>query len=478
MQFYKLLSLSLLIILTITLAFNNLYINNLDLSIFIIFAPFLLCAAVVVLSAHKLAFSEMLFFTIYTISSLGAILFQQIELVIISLELMSLSAFFIIASGCKNYEPAIRYACTHLLIGVLLTASISINNNNLSTLMIILCLLMNCACFPFSFWVTDAYPAASLHGTSYLSLFTTKISFLVMIIHTYHLWKNYTAIIATLGSITVIYGIMFASLEQNMRRFLCYGIIAQMGMLILTGSLLAKSHNAIPLLVEYIIVSLFYQLLLFSVANSIILKTKVVSFNRITGFISIEGICATIAVLTMAAFPGTAGFIIKSHITTEIKAYTGGEYLFKALNLLLYASIGLKFIYHTFTLKCKKSAIISKTSIPMVVLALMCVNPYLLIHIKSLPVYNQFNMLLCTTLLFILLRKLFYPRISFQMDIDWIFRAVIPYIISCLTVRKKVLQNLTVGSYFNNITRYEKISVPVASVILITTLLMLICLNH
>jgi multicomponent Na+:H+ antiporter subunit D len=491
MQFYKSLLLSLLAALAIILLYNNFSTQNLSLSFSIIFVPFLLCAALVVLSAYKIAFSEMLFFGFYTISSLGAILFQQIELIIISIELMSLSASFIIAAGCKNYEPAIRYACTHFFIGVLLITSIAIGNKNLSTLIMIFSLLMNCACFPFSFWVTDAYPAASLHGTSYLSLFTTKISFLVMILHTYQLWSCYSEVLAVLGSITTIYGIMFASFEKNIRRFLCYGIIAQMGVLILIGSLLTHSENAVPLLTFYIVVSLFYQILLFFVANSIILKTKAVSFNRATTFVSIEGVGTTIAVLTMAAFPGTIGFLIKSYITTEIDTSISGEYLFKTLNLLLYAGIGLKFIYYTFTFKFnKRPMIINKDSIFIIILSLICINPYLvnlylskllLLYLPkslSISIYSQFSLLFCTTLLFIPLRKLFLPRISLQMDIDWIFRALIPYIVSKITIRKKVLQNLTFSPCFNSIAKYETVSVPSASIVLVTVLLILLCLNH
>lgn len=108
---------------------------------------------------------------------------------------------------------------------------------------------MNCACFPFSFWVVDAYPAASLHCASYLSLFTTNVSFLVMLLHTYSLWQNYTEILAILREMTTIYSIVFAALEQNIRRFLGYSIIGQMGILIMTSSLISHSENSISLLI-------------------------------------------------------------------------------------------------------------------------------------------------------------------------------------------------------------------------------------
>jgi len=65
---------------------------------------------------------------------------------------------------------------------------------------------------------------------------------------------------------------------------------------------------------------------------------------------SVEGMCTIIAVLTMAAFPGTAGFISKSYIAAEIKMNGADLELYKdlhkILNLLLYLSVGLKFLYY------------------------------------------------------------------------------------------------------------------------------------
>ncbi|MGL9726476.1 MAG: proton-conducting transporter transmembrane domain-containing protein, partial [Wolbachia sp.] len=190
---------------------------------------------------------------------------------------MAISAFFIIAANCRDSGFAIRYACVHFSVGVILIAGLALQSTNL----IILGLLINCACFPFSFWVVDAYPAASLHGTAYLSLFTTKVSFLAILSHTYNLWQNYAEILALIGTFTAIYGIIFASLEQNIRRFLCYNVVGQMGLLIIAGSLLSFSEKAIPILVLHIIFSLIYQSLLFVASNSIISRAKIISFHGV-----------------------------------------------------------------------------------------------------------------------------------------------------------------------------------------------------
>ncbi|BEP32070.1 MAG: hypothetical protein WBIAU2_02970 [Wolbachia endosymbiont of Drosophila biauraria] len=334
-----------------------------------------------------------------------------------------------------------------------------------------------------------------------------------MLLHTYNLWQDCTEILALVGAITAIYSIIFASLEQNIRRFLCYNVAGQMGLLIIAGSLLSPSEKAIPILILHIIFSLVYQSLLFVVSNSIISQTKTISFNGVGKLMSVEGMCATIAILTMAAFPGTVGFISKSYITAEIEMNTvalkGYKNLYKLLNLLLHLSVGLKFLYYLFIAKSKSKPLAERGSkMTMIILAFICViagNPYLPIYNKpsifdfvynTKNIWSQFNLLLCTTLLFIPLRKLFYPRVNFKMDVDWIFRAFISYIILLFNqlVSKtremfaSVVQNLTnplVGLYFNNITKlkevlsYNSVSfVSASSLFLMSILLILLCLNR
>lgn len=477
-----------------------------DLSFRIILISFLLGVFWIILPAQNVTLSEMLSFAFYTISSLSAILSQKMISVIIFCELMSISAFFIIASGCKNNGPAVRYACTHFFVGMLLIVGLSTQNTNL----IIIALLINCACFPFSFWLVDAYPTASLHSASYLSLFTTKVSFLVMLFHTHHLWINYTEVLAILGAATAVYGIVFTALEQNIRRFLSYNIVGQMGMLIITGSLLSHSENAISLLTLNVIFSIIYQLLLTAVANSIMSRTKAVNFNGVGKFLSVESMCVVVAIFTMAAFPGTAGFISKSLIADEIKTSSAiYNNLLKILHLLLYLSVGLKFFYYIFISKNKSKLPVTHggnlSMLALTMVSFIAGSPYLFIYNKSLifdlvynkqNIWSQFSLLFYATLLFIPLRRLFAPRINFKMDVDWIFRAFIPYIASLLNrliiaMKEKLihmlqsLTNLLTSSYLNNIDKFKGVAsynsvgfVSAASLMLIAVLIVLLCLNH
>ncbi|QKX00812.1 cation:proton antiporter [Wolbachia endosymbiont of Dipetalonema caudispina] len=516
MQFYKFLLLLLLIILIIivsilpeelgTIVSWSYPVLSFNLSLRVILVVFLFTAFLIILSAKILSFSEMLFLFIYTVSSLCAVLSKKTILLVIFCELMAISASFIIASS-QNINSAIRYSCIHFFAGIILMVGLAAQNINL----ISIGLLINCACFPFSFWVVDAYPAVSLHSTAYLSLFTTKVSFLIMLLHVYSISAE---ILVFLGSITVIYSIIFAALEQSIRRFLCYNIVGQMGLLIFARGLLNFSEKTVPVLLLHIVFSLSCQSLLFMVANSISSQTKVINFSRVSKLMSAEGIYALIAVLTMVGFPGTAGFISKSCIIAEIEMNNHNlelyKNLYKFLNLLLYLSIGFKFLYYMFIVKGKSSRFLEKkdSQVIMAILALVCVvagNPYLPIYNKSLifsfvysikNVWSQFILLLFTTLLFIPLRKFFLPRINFKMDVDWTFRVFVPNIALLLgkllcKVRKVfvgVLQNLSnllIDLYFSSAIKlgkalnYNSVSfVSASSLFLMGVLLVLLCLNH
>ncbi|WFW29873.1 MAG: cation:proton antiporter [Wolbachia endosymbiont of Menacanthus eurysternus] len=496
--------------LDIVLNWSHYPILNFDLSFRIVTIFFLLIAFLIILSTKSLCFSEMLFIFIYTINLLCVILSKRILFAVIFYELMSISSFFIIAAGSKDSGPPVRYACVHFFAGVILIMGLA--NHRFSEPIIIIGLLINSACFPFSFWVVDAYPSASLHSALYLSTFTTKISFLIALLHTYNFWQDYDKILAFLGTITAIYGIIFAFFEQNIRRFFAYNAVGQMGILIITGSLLSRSEDALPLLIFNIIFSIVYQVLFIVVINGVILRTKVMNFNRVNKFMLVEGACVLVAILAMAAFPGTAGFISKSYIGVRIKMDSTGlkiyENLHKILSLLLYLGIGLKFFYYLFPINTSGSKLkIPENATIIFILTFICIiigNPYLPIYNKSVifdfvyniqNIYSQFILLLCITLLFISLRNLFLLRINFKMDVDWIFRALIPYVVllfSELIFKLKTtfitalrsLTNFLINLYLNNISKFKDVLcyssvsfVSASSLFLINILLILLCLN-
>src|SRR5690606_26643304 len=88
-------------------------------------------------------------------------------------------------------------------------------------------ILINAGTPPFGSWLPDAYPEASPSGTVFLSAFTTKTSVYVLIV----LFAGCNVLV-WLGCLMALYGIVYAILENDMRRILAYSIVNQVGFMV------------------------------------------------------------------------------------------------------------------------------------------------------------------------------------------------------------------------------------------------------
>ena len=87
--------------------------------------------------------------------------------------------------------------------------------------------LINAGAPPLAAWLPDAYPEASWSGTVFLSAFTTKTA-------VYVLMRGFpgTDILVPIGLFMIFYGIIYAILENDMRRILAYSIVNQVGFMV------------------------------------------------------------------------------------------------------------------------------------------------------------------------------------------------------------------------------------------------------
>ncbi|MGB5248326.1 MAG: proton-conducting transporter membrane subunit, partial [Gammaproteobacteria bacterium] len=157
-------------------------------------------------------------------------------------ELMALFSTVVVWCGGTPEARAagIRYAIMHLLGGVILkvgiegvmvhTGSIEIQPmlaTNFDTWMILIGILINAAAPPVSAWLSDAYPRSSPTGSVFLSAFTTKTAVLALIL----LFPGEPVLIGV-GLFMVMYGIIFALLENDVRRILAFSIVNQVGFMV------------------------------------------------------------------------------------------------------------------------------------------------------------------------------------------------------------------------------------------------------
>ncbi|MDT8409637.1 MAG: proton-conducting transporter membrane subunit, partial [Wenzhouxiangellaceae bacterium] len=179
---------------------------------------------------------------LYAAGAIGVSFAGDLIVMFLFWELMAL--FSTVVVWCGGTESAraagIRYAIIHLLGGIILkigieglmiqTGSIEIRALTLegfSTWMIFIGVLINAAAPPISVWLADAYPESSPMGGVFLSAFTTKTAVLSLIL----LFPGQPLLI-WIGLFMIFYGIIYALLENDMRRILSYSIVNQVGFMV------------------------------------------------------------------------------------------------------------------------------------------------------------------------------------------------------------------------------------------------------
>ena len=241
-------------------------------------------------------------------------------------ELMALFSTVVVWCGGTPAARAagIRYAIMHLLGGVILkvgiegvvvhTGSIEIQPmlaNNFDTWMMLIGILINAAAPPVSAWLSDSYPNSSPTGSVFLSAFTTKTAVIALIL----LFPGEPVLIG-IGLFMVMYGIIYALLENDIRRILAYSIVNQVGFMVCAVGI--GTEMALNGAAAHAFAHIIYKALLFMSAGVVVYRT---GFNRCTEVgglfrtMPLTAICGIIGALAISGFPLTSGFTTKTMIS-------------------------------------------------------------------------------------------------------------------------------------------------------------------
>jgi len=201
---------------------------------------FLIMSAVGGLYAYKTASKlELTAAFIYAGSAVGVTFAGDLITLFIFWEIMALGSTAVVwAAGTETaYRASMRYLLVHLMGGVILMAGItahvittgditftSMKPDTIGKALILAGFLINAGAPPFSAWIADTYPEASPTGTVFLSAFTTKTAVFALL-----MGFPGTEILIPIGLFMVFYGIIYALLENDMRRILAYSIVNPSG---------------------------------------------------------------------------------------------------------------------------------------------------------------------------------------------------------------------------------------------------------
>ena len=259
---------------------------------------------------------------LYAGGAMGAALSGDFFSLFIFWELMLVGSTIVVAaSGAPAAgQAALRYLALHALSGFLMLCGIVdlhvqtgdtslrlLNNDGFYYPLILLAVLINAGAPPFSAWLADAYPESSPSGMIYLSAMTTKTAvFALIVLFAGEEWLIYV------GLYMIFYGIIYALLENDMRRILAYSIVNQVGFMVLgagIGTTLALSGAML-----HAFVHILYKALLISSAGSVLWMTGERRCTRLRGLwrsMPLTTLCGVVGALAISAFPLTSGYIVK-----------------------------------------------------------------------------------------------------------------------------------------------------------------------
>ena len=169
---------------------------------------------------------------------------------------------------------------------------------------------------PFHLWTADVYEGSPVAVTSYLSVVSKGAILFVLVSALYNVfspmnesWYNMLFLISVL---TMIIGNLFALRQQNMKRFLAFSSIAQVGFILIgiTGQSVEGSTSVI----YFVLVYIFSNLAAFGVINLVSAVTGRENMDDYKGFYKTNPALSwvlAIALFSLAGIPPTAGFFGK-----------------------------------------------------------------------------------------------------------------------------------------------------------------------
>jgi multicomponent Na+:H+ antiporter subunit D len=402
---------------------------------------------------------------VYAGAAIGVAFAGDLITLFVFWEVMALMSTLVIwsAGSERAYRSSMRYLLMHLFGGVVLmigviaqveaagsTAFAAMTLDGHGPWLILIGFLVNAGAPPFSAWLPDAYPEGSPSGTVFLSAFTTKAAVYVLI-------RGFAGaeILVFVGLYMVFYGIIYALLENDMRRILAYSIINQVGFMV-TGVGIG-TEMALNGAASHAFTHIIYKALLLMSAGSVLLMTgkrKCTDLGGLFQSMPLTAICGIVGALSISSFPLTSGFVSKSMISDAAadERLAIVWFLLAAASAGVFLHAGIKYPWFVFF---QKDSGMRPPDPPwnmraaMLFFAFLCiflgVYPQPLYAILPYPVdfvpytaphvLNMLQLLLFSGLAFFVCLPLMRRTLTISLDTDWFYRRLFVVVAEALMAR-------------------------------------------
>ena len=298
---------------------------------------------------------------IYTGSVLGVTFSGDLISLFFFWEMMTLSAVFLLwaRKTDRSIAAGFRYVIFHffgsviLLVGIILhihekgtTEFGYIGLDGLASYLIFFGFGVNCAWPLLHTWLTDSYAKASVMGTVFMSAYTTKCA-------VYVLARSFpgTELLIWIGAVMVIFPLLYALIENDLRMSLSFMIVNQVGFMVIGIGI--GTELAINGVASHAFAHILYDSLLFMALGAVLQQTGKIKATNLGGLyksMPITCIFCIIGAASISAVPLFSGFVSKSMVITAVaqEHMTGIWFtlLFGSAGVLL--CCGIKLPYFTF----------------------------------------------------------------------------------------------------------------------------------
>ena len=318
----------------------------------------------VVYSLHVRRSTEHVAILLYAAGSLGVVFAGDWLTAFVFWEVMGVASLVVIWHG--NFPgtagAGFRYLFVHISGGALFFAGILLHvtdggglaieplnaatTTGLGYWLILAGVAVNAAIPPFHAWLTDAYPEASVTGAVFLSAYTTKTAVYVLL----RAFPG-TELLVWAGVFMALYGVVYAVLENDIRRLLGYHIVSQVGYMVAgvgMGTMLATDGSA-----AHAFCHILYKALLLMGVGAVIHATGRRTLTDLGGIWRQMPVVVglyLVGAFSISGVPLFNGFISKAMIVTAAAddGRVAVELLLTLASIGTFLHTGLKLPYFTF----------------------------------------------------------------------------------------------------------------------------------
>ncbi len=375
-------------------------------------------------------------------------------------EIKAISSTFVILARRTHLSnrAGLRYLFLHIAGGKLLLAGILVHLSATGSIafesfepsagawLILAACALSAGIPPLHGWLKDAYPEATVAGTVFLSAFTTKAA-VYALVRGFAGWE----ILIYLGVIMAAWGVIYAILENDIRRLLSYHIVSQVGFMVTAIGI--GTSLAVNGAVAHAFAHILYKGLLLMGVGAVLYATGSSKASQLGGLynrMKPVAVLYMIGAVSISSVPLFSGFVSK-----ELIPYAAGQadlawvvVALKVVSVGTWLSTGLKLPQGTFFGKegagpsSNQGARIQVAPVPVSMYAAMGLGALANVAIGLYPdllyrfmpdavdrapyafgpVVEKLQILTFTVLGFLLLKHLLAAKPRINLDVDWLYR--------------------------------------------------------